>query len=263
MRQYVEIARRSFQRHLTYRAAAFAGVFTNSVFGVLIASMYLGFYESRAQAGAVAGFDTAEILTYVWLGQAMLGVIAIYGWWEIALTIRTGDVVSDLMKPFDYFTFWLARDVGRAACQVILRFAPTLVLGVLLYDLALPRSPVRLGLFATSILLAVLVSFGIRFLANIAGFWLIEIRGVAYLTYFALNFFGGLLVPLAFFPHWLRVVTEALPFRAAFMSPVDIALGHGNAADTLALQAAWAVALAGIGQYVLGRAVRKLEVQGG
>jgi ABC-2 type transport system permease protein len=172
-------------------------------------------------------------------------------------------VVTDLMKPFDFFSFWLARDLGRATCQVLLRFIPTFLIGGLLFDLALPGTPSHAVAFGASIVLAVLVSFGIRFIANICGFWLIEIRGVAYLFYFVMNLLSGLLVPIAFFPRWLQVIAEALPFQAAFMVPVRIALGQTNAWQGLAIQAIWAVALALLAQIILGRAIRKIEVQGG
>ncbi|MBV9255191.1 MAG: ABC transporter permease, partial [Actinobacteria bacterium] len=35
MRLYWEVARRGFRRYATYRAATVAGVFTNSVFGLI------------------------------------------------------------------------------------------------------------------------------------------------------------------------------------------------------------------------------------
>ena len=47
MRLYLELARRSFQQTLTYRAAALAGIFTNGVFGVMIASVFLALYQSQ------------------------------------------------------------------------------------------------------------------------------------------------------------------------------------------------------------------------
>ena len=61
-----------------------------------------------------------------------------WGWWEVAAAVQSGDVVTDLLKPFDYFVFWLSRDLGRAACHVLTRFLPTFLVGLLLYDLALP-----------------------------------------------------------------------------------------------------------------------------
>lgn len=262
-RLYVEVARLSFQRHLAYRAATLAGLFTNSVFGVLIASMYAGFYRSRAESGAVAGYDLTEIFTYVWIGQSLIMVVYLWSWWEIATAIQTGDIVTDLMKPIDYYAFWLSRDLGRAVCHALTRMTPTLVMGALLYDLVLPASAARWLLFAASVVLAVVVSFAVRFMFNISAFWLVDVRGMHYVQYLVATFFSGMLVPIAFFPDWLRILTEFMPFRSIVMVPVDIALGHGSAARMLALQTFWAVALSVLAHAILRRAVRKLEVQGG
>src|SRR6476620_8865499 len=131
MRVYFEFARRSFQRHLAYRQAALAGIFTNSVFGILVASVFSALYRERAGA-TVAEFNLPEILTFIWISQSLLMPLAIFGTWEIAESIRSGDVVADLMKPVDYYVYWLSRDLGRAACQLLTRFAPTLLIGLLL-----------------------------------------------------------------------------------------------------------------------------------
>src|SRR5688500_7904554 len=61
VRLYFEVARRSFRRHLAYRAATLAGLFTNAVFGVLIASVYGALYDGRGET-AVAGFSRAEAM---------------------------------------------------------------------------------------------------------------------------------------------------------------------------------------------------------
>jgi len=59
---------------------------------------------------------------------------------EIEETIRTGDVVSDLAKPFSYVGFWLARDFGRAAYFVVFRALPILLVGQVLNGLHWPSS---------------------------------------------------------------------------------------------------------------------------
>jgi ABC-2 type transport system permease protein len=263
MRLYVEVAIRSFQRHLAYRSATLAAIFTNSIFGVIIASSYIALYGARDAEGSVAGFNVDEIVTYVWFGQAMIAVVAMWGWWEIAITIQSGDVVSDLMKPFDYYAFWLSRDAGRAACQFLIRMVPTLAIGGLLYDLALPSSASGWLAFGLSLILAVAVSFGFRFLANLAAFWLIDRRGINYIAYFATVFFGGMLVPITFFPDWLRVIAESLPFRAMFLTPIQVALGQVAFRDAVLLQVGWVAVLTLLGRLLMAKAIRKLEVQGG
>jgi ABC-2 type transport system permease protein len=263
VRVYLELARRSFQRHLAYRQATLAGIFTNAVFGVLIASTYRALYQSREADATVAGFNLTEIYTFIWIGQSLLMVIAIWGWWEMSATIQSGDVVVDLMKPVNYFGFWLSQDLGRAASQILLRFVPTFLLGTLLYDVVTPSAFGRWPVFALSVLLGVIVSFAFRFILNASAFWLTDVAGVRTMALFATNFLSGLLVPLTFFPEPLRTVAELLPFQTFIMIPVQVFLGHGSAWRAIALQSFWAVALSGVALLVLRRAVQKVVIQGG
>ncbi len=262
MRLYLEVARLSFQRQLTYRVATLAGLFTNAVFGVFFSSVYIAFYQGGIES-TVAGFTLPQILSFVWIGQSLLMLVYLWNWWDIATAIQSGDVVSDLMKPMDFQTYWLSRDLGRAACHWITRFAPTFVVGAIFFQLAMPGSVTNWLAFFVSVNLAILVSFGWRFLLNLTAFWFLDIRGTSMMALLVLNFFSGLLVPLSFFPGWLRVIAEWLPFRAMVMLPVEVFLGQRGATDALAIQFAWVIVMWMLGRFVLGQAVRKVVVQGG
>lgn len=262
MRLYVEIARRSFQRHLAYRSATLAGLFTNSVFGALLAAVYLALYNGQDNT-RVAGFSAQEAVTFVWIGQSLIMVVNLWGWWEVATAIKTGDIVADLLKPFDYFTYWLSRDVGRAACHVLTRCIPTFLIGGLLADLLLPGSLGRWLAFVLSVSMAVVVSFGWRFLLNLSAFWLLDVRGVVAFSLVFVNFFSGLLVPLAFFPPWVLTVANLLPFRAIVMVPIEVLLGQRDLLSAFAIQLFWIVALTASAKRVMALAIRKVVVQGG
>jgi ABC-2 type transport system permease protein len=262
VRLYLEVARLSFQRQLTYRVATLAGLFTNAVFGVFFSSVYIAFYQGGVES-TVAGFNLPQILSFVWIGQSLLMLVYLWNWWDIATAIQSGDVVSDLMKPMDFQTYWLSRDLGRAACHWITRFAPTFAVGAIFFQLAMPGSVTNWLAFFVSVNLAILVSFGWRFLLNLTAFWFLDIRGTSMMALLVLNFFSGLLVPLSFFPEWLRVIAEWLPFRAMVMLPVEVFLGQRGATDALAIQFAWVIVMWLLGRFVLGQAVRKVVVQGG
>ena len=65
MRLYIELARRSFQQTITYRAATLAGIFVNGIFGIMVASVYLALYASQGDGGmtAVEGdFHRGEVI---------------------------------------------------------------------------------------------------------------------------------------------------------------------------------------------------------
>jgi ABC-2 type transport system permease protein len=242
--------------------ATLAGLFTNVVFGIFISSVYIAFYQSGNRT-MVAGFTVPQILSFVWIAQSLLMLVYLWNWWEIALAVQSGDVVSDLMKPMDFQTYWLSRDLGRAACHWLTRFAPTFAFGALVFDLALPGGVSQLLAFFVSVNLAVVVSFGWRFLLNLTAFWFLDVRGINMLALLVLNFFSGFLLPLSFFPDWLRAIAEWLPFRAILMVPVEVYLGQRSPGNGLAIQLAWVVVMLLLGKLVLSVAVRKLVVQGG
>jgi ABC-2 type transport system permease protein len=147
-----------------------------------------------------------------------------------------------------------------------MRTVPPIVVGMIAFGIALPTDPMRWLLVVPSLLLAVAVSFGWRFLLNLTAFWFIDYRGVAGLAILAAFLLSGFVVPLAMWPDGIREVMTLLPFASMIAIPVDIFLGKIEGPDLLgafALQAFWAVALLATGKVMLAAALRKLVIQGG
>lgn len=264
MRLYAELARRSFRRWSTYRAATVAGIFTNSVFGFIRASVLLAVLRSHPGAG---GLDPSGVITYSFLTQALLSAADIFGGdQEIAQRVRTGDVVGDLYRPVDFQAWWLAADMGRAAFQIAARGVPILLVGAVTYGVQAPHDLAGALAFLVSLVLAVVVGFALKFLVNMSAFWLLDTRGTNQLMVTAALFFSGLVAPLSLFPAWLEPTARALPFACLIQDPVEIFLGETHGAGVvgvLAIQVGWAVALLGGGRLVLRAAARRVVIQGG
>src|SRR5256714_7292530 len=79
-----EIAKRGWRRYAAYPWATAAGIFTNTIFGFLQAYIPLAVFRHRADVG---GYDARDAVTYVWLAQAFLMTVYIFGWQEPALPI--------------------------------------------------------------------------------------------------------------------------------------------------------------------------------
>lgn len=120
---YAAVAAKGFRRYATYRAATLAGIFTNTVFGVILAQTYLALWDERPGLG---GYDQAQALTFVWIGQSLHMAVAAMGGGseeELMERIRTGDIAVDLYRPVDLQLWWLAQDAGRACFQLLARGA--------------------------------------------------------------------------------------------------------------------------------------------
>lgn len=263
MRVYLEAMRLAYRRYRTYGAATLAGLATNAFFGVLRSYVFIALYHNR---GVTQGFSLHDAVSYVWLSQAMIMPLYLWSWFEIADTIRSGDVITDLSKPFDYFGYWLSRDLGRAAYHLLYRWLPTVLMGAILFGLRVPHNPLTVLWFALSLLMAVVLSFCVRFAINISGFWSTDVRGLYGICFLFVNFFSGFLVPLAFFPPTLRALSQSLPFAGMISIPLTIFLeqAHGIELAWLLLeQALWLAAFVVGARLLLRAAVRKLVVQGG
>ncbi|NYD41779.1 ABC transporter permease [Nocardioides panaciterrulae] len=265
---HVAIATRAFRRYSTYRAATLAGIFTNSVFGVIYSYAYLALWDQRPHAG---GYDAGDAVTYVWIGQALLMTVAVWGGGttdDLAERIRNGDVAVDLYRPVGLLGWYLAGDLGRAAYHLLTRgLAPTVIGWLVFHDLfRWPGSPVAAAGAMASIALAVVVSFAMRFLFASTSFWLLDAQGARLLGGVLALFFSGMMLPLVIFPGALRTVALALPWASYLQTPADIWLGQRagwGLVTGLGLQLLWALVLLGCCQLVLAAATRKVVVQGG
>jgi ABC-2 type transport system permease protein len=263
VRLYWEIARRGYRRYAAYPAATVAGAFTNTVFGFMRGYILLALFAHQAQIG---GYDAQDTITYVWLTQAFIGIVGIFGWNDVALRIRSGDIATDLVRPLHPFVWGYAFDLGRAFYQGIFRGLPPLAVGALVFDLTAPSSPLVLVAFLTSTLLAVSVSFAWRFLYNTAAFWLTDYRGTMLLAVIITSVFSGFVIPIHFFPGWLEAVARATPFPAMLQTPVDVFVGRTSGTEivtALAVQAAWAAVLVAASLATFAAGARKLVIQGG
>lgn len=241
MRLYWEVARRSFRRHLTYRAATIAGLVTNFGFGWLRVSVLLALYDGRP---AVEGLTVSGLYAYVALTQAVISYLAFFGWIELMDSVYTGEVSNDLLKPMNFFRFWLAQDAGRALVAFLLRGVVIMLLFALVFPMTYPASLGQWLGVLTAVLLSWLVSFTYRFLLNLAAFWTPNARGISRFGYVISWFFSGFLMPLRLFPEWVQAIANWTPFPHMLNTVMEIYLGLLQGAalwQALLTQALWAV----------------------
>jgi ABC-2 type transport system permease protein len=195
---YLEIAKKSFQRQMAYRVATLAGLLTNLFFGVLRGSILIAVYN--AQTSTVPNYSVRDAITYTGMTQAFIGAVVLWGWYDMIKSIKSGEVATDLSRPFDYYHYWLAQDLGRSVFQLITRGALLMVVFILLFGASLPTSLGQWSLFVVSTLLALLLSFSYRFLVSAIGFWTVDAVGWMRLASLSILLPTGFMIPLAFMP---------------------------------------------------------------
>ena len=256
---------------LQYRTAAIAGFITQLWFGIIRILIFAAFYAGGAWH---APMSLANVVTYTWLGQAFLVFLPWAADPEVAEMVRTGAVAYERLRPVDTYAWWYARALAFSAARVLPRAALMFAFAALLlpliglgeWSLAPPPTLVAAGLFAASALGMVLLSAAITLVINVVMTATLNDRGANTLAAPIVNLFSGMVVPLAFFPDWVRPWLRAQPVAGLVDIPFSIYFGGlsgWSAAGAIALQFGWVIILVALGRAWLGRAMRGLQVQGG
>jgi viologen exporter family transport system permease protein len=240
--------------------------------GALWAFVLLGWRRAIAERAALAGRLALYLLILVifrqlWLatplqelGQSsptaaeMLWYVAITEWVVFAAgtpyraveeQIRSGQIESALLRPLPYAAATLAEWSGATGFYLLAMGA-----GGLATAAALTGTVPLTAATALPLLLAGALGSAIALLFQLqlgyAAAWLGTSAPLFWIWQKLMFVFGGLLLPLTFYPQALRYLAEFSPFAAILFAPGSLILGPAGAsvAAILGRQAAWFVVIA-------------------
>ena len=271
IRPLVAVISARYRTLLQYRAAAFAGFATQLFWGAIRLMILAAFFAAATEPQPM---DLPQIVAYVWLGQALLGMLP----WNVDADfreqVRNGTVAYDLLRPLDLYSYWFGRTLAVRVAAPTLRGIPMVLFSMVLLplvgldDWALipPASAVALAGFVASLVLAAMLATAITLLAHISLLWTISGVGMDRVLTGLVTVFSGLTVPLPLFPDWLQPLLNWQPFRGLADVPYRIYSGNIPAAEIageLFFVLIWMIALVLLGRLILLRGVRRMVVQGG
>jgi ABC-2 type transport system permease protein len=265
MKKYLAFTAKAFQRTLTYRFELWMELFINVLFMLVYVCLWKALYTGQT---SVEGYDLNGILTYIVVSQTLLTfTFTLRVARIIEDKVRTGEVVTDLMKPVDFQLMTLATAAGTSTHTALFNMLPKFLLFYGVFELSLPGEPLTVLLFIISVVLGYVILFSLEFIIGIFAFWLVEIRGIYFIIIWGLSLlFSGYFLPLEFYPALLAKIAAVLPFRAIIYFPTAIYTGQatgGALITALLIQLTWVVVLMGLGRLGYRAAFRKLVVQGG
>jgi ABC-2 type transport system permease protein len=271
LRPYAAIISARFRMLLQYRAAAVAGLWTQIFFGLVFLGVYDGFYRSSDQTPPMT---FAQVVSYVWLGQAFWAMLPWNADAEVRAMVRSGAVAYELCRPVDLYGLWYARAIAWRTAPTVLRAMPLCIfvtvglplLGLGEWRLAPPPSLASAAAFAAAFVCTLLLGCALTTLLNISLLWTLNGEGVVLLMTALVTFFSGMIIPLPLFPDWAQQVVQALPFAGLVDLPFRVYTGHIPPREVVAVlrhQLLWTIALVLFGRWLLSRGMRRVVVQGG
>jgi len=267
MKKYLTFFKIRFLTGLQYRAAAWAGVVTQFVWGGMTLLMFSAFYKNSQN---VFPMTLSELSSYIWLQQ---GLLMLFAFWffdnDILNSISDGNVAYELLRPADIYKMWFVKNMSVRISRVVLRCFPIFIVATFLpapYNISLPSSFINGIMFAVSLTLGFMVLVAISMLIYISAFYTLSSLGIRVLSMSLLEFLTGGIIPLPFFPKAWQTVLYLLP--SAYIRDIPFRIYNGNISGqemflSMLNQAAWLLILLLLGEFLMKRALRKVVIQGG
>ncbi len=244
---------------LAYRTELVARCTSAALVGVLTTSVWLAVTRDRP---AVGGVPASALVTYVLVAWLWAAAVSTRIDQHLADRAASGALALDLLRPGSLQARAYFRDVGRTAATALFTTVPLLVGSVFVVPVSLPTDPSTWVAFAASLPVSHALAFALAWLVGLGAVLLRTGNGLLHLKGALLALLSGALIPLEIYPDAVRRVVVWLPFAGLSHTPAALLTGRGGL-DLLAVQAAWAVVLLGLGHQAWRKVSRHLVVQGG
>ncbi len=268
MKAYLNYFKLRIITNLQYRSAALAGIATQLFFGFLYIMLYLAIYESNT--GAKTPMDWNSLVTYLWLQQAFFAITYPYlKDNELLSMIQNGNLAYELIRPQNFYLKFYIKMLAERIVSTLLRCLPIIIIGLLLpypYKLCLPPTLGNFLMFISSLIFACLLVTSLSLMVHIITMFTIDSRGITSAYSMIAEVFMGLVIPIPFFPIWMKKISNILPFRfigdfpyRAYSGNIDILEGK-----TLLIGSfIWIIICITFGYLLSKHALKKAVIQGG
>ncbi|MBK7749833.1 MAG: ABC-2 family transporter protein [Candidatus Obscuribacter sp.] len=241
-------------------------VLGRTVFMAVILYIFLKLWQATySQSGAtrLGDMTLAQMLWYLTITESIY-MSAPRLTRQVDEDVRTGTLAVRLIKPMSYPLYCISFCLGERS----VRFVFNLLIGaVITFCLvgAVPVSPFSLAMLAVACLFGfILDAFG-QLIVGLGAFWLEDTSGLFLIYTRLVMIFGGMLIPLELFPHWLKEIVVFTPFPYLVYGPVHLFL-HPSLTEFVVLlksQLICILALGLVAAFVYGQAKARICAHGG
>ncbi len=276
MGRFVGVVKVTFQEGLTYRIQFLSDVSASCVYLLSFYYLWQAIYAGKAE---IEGISLASMVAYTLVSTIIGFIVRQDVNVMIGDKVYEGDIAVELTKPISYQLVVLYTAVGQAVFNLLFKGVPVFILFGYVLDISVPFDPTRLLLAVLSCVLGFVTYFLIDLSLGSVAFWIMQTYGVNMFKNVFMAFCAGGIMPLDFYPAFLRDVLAVMPFKGCFYTPLAICLGikpqesalydwllaHVPSYELLLIteQLVWVLVVLGVSQLLWKKALRKIVILGG
>ena len=260
---YGYLCRIRIQRALAYNFDVFSTIALQCLIMFASSFFWMALYTKNT---LMMGVTREEMFTYTIISSLMSCILNVNVEMRIIQSVQNGSVATDLIKPVNLFGIYLAEDIGSSIMALLQNAIPLILVGCIFIQIPKPASISALILFLISFVLSYAINWTFASIFGMWAFTAISMRPMVEVKKHLIRLLSGSIIPLWFFPDWLRGILNILPFSYIYQMPLSIYIGKldsSTIAFQFTIQIMWLILLSVIFIQIKKRVLKKVMVQGG
>lgn len=184
---------------------------------------------------------------------------------ELNEKIRSGNILMDLIKPFDFMMFMFCSKIAKSTYKFFFLSLPLLLFGVFVFGLSSPSLYVVCwGVIV--VIDGIIIMFLMEYILGLLSFWFQQTWILERFLNDFIKLFSGAIIPIWLFPKSIQTISQYLPFRYIYYEPITVftsMVGVNSIVRLLIFQVLWMIILWMISKILWIKAVKKITICGG
>lgn len=208
----------NIQRTLEHRFSNFIWFLISLINPLVLLLYWLGFYRSSNAPTA----QIQETITYYILLVIIGATLMVHIEGDVAYDdIQLGELSNYLLKPFSYLWWKFFLELPWRLIQGFFGLVVLILVKILFPQfivLVITPEVVVITFFVS--ILAYILSFYFKMVVGLTALWLTDFSGFNQMVEVVILMFAGYIMPLNFYPAWLKQIALLLPFPYIIYYPV-------------------------------------------
>ncbi|MEO6508929.1 MAG: ABC-2 family transporter protein [Patescibacteria group bacterium] len=216
----------SFQTMMQYRADLFLWFFV----GVIPAfSLILVWLAILGDKQSINGFTKGDFIVYYFFQTVSWYIVGGTFSRVLGTRIKNGQITMTLLKPYNLVLSRVIMEQAWKMASLILTF-PVIIFMFYVFrgSIHLHFTVIQVLALVISLILGGVIFALIESMIGLSAFWIAQVWPLADFFWILLGLFGGRLVPISLMPHQLQVLSQILPFKYIFYTPLTILLNKST-----------------------------------
>lgn len=262
MKKYMKLANISMQQTIAYRSNFFISIMVTALLFLSSFFLWRAIYGTE---NTLALYNWNDMKSYLLVTFVCNTLLSWYSESAISRKIVSGEVALDLVKPLNFGKARLAETLGASFFEAITILVISAVLIVTL-RIQVPFQIINWIAFVGFVLMGVFIKFYIVYIFSLLTFYTAAYEGVLWMRAAITRLLSGGLLPLSFFPGYMQMILDKLPFKYIVAIPADIFLGRVGFNEMKMIfleEVLWIAALFIMSEALFKVCIRKVTIYGG